>query len=197
MNDAAIDSIYTFTHIKEYGTEMKFCCECGNPVKKEVPQGDNRFRHVCTHCEIIHYQNPKIVAGTIPIFEGKILLCRRAIEPRLGYWTLPAGFMENQETTSEAALRETLEEAEATVELEGLYTVMNVPQVDQVHIFFRARLIDDHFGAGEETLEAKLFEPKNIPWDEISFPTVFQTLKHYIDDLQSNHYPVHVKDIIR
>ena len=105
MNDAAIDSIYTFTHIKEYGTEMKFCCECGNPVKKEVPQGDNRFRHVCTHCEIIHYQNPKIVAGTIPIFEGKILLCRRAIEPRLGYWTLPAGFMENQETTSEAALR--------------------------------------------------------------------------------------------
>lgn len=178
-------------------TVMKFCSECGNHVKQAVPEGDNRLRHICTHCDIIHYQNPKIVAGTLPIFEGKILLCKRAIEPRLGYWTLPAGFMENQETTTEAALRETLEEAEATVELEGLYTIMNVPQIDQVHIFFRARLINEHFGAGEETLEAKLFSPEDIPWDEISFPTVFQTLKHYINDHPLDHFPVHVKDIIR
>ncbi len=178
-------------------TDMKFCTECGNHVKQAVPKGDNRLRHICTHCEIIHYQNPKIVAGTLPVHEGKILLCKRAIEPRLGFWTLPAGFMENQETTSEAALRETLEEAEATVELDGLYTVINVPQIDQVHIFFRAHLINNHFGAGEETLETKLFSPEDIPWDEISFPTVFETLKQYITDHPLNHFPVHVKDIIR
>jgi ADP-ribose pyrophosphatase YjhB (NUDIX family) len=176
---------------------MKFCSECGNHVTKSIPKGDNRLRHICTHCEIIHYQNPKIVAGTLPIFDGKILLCKRAIEPRLGFWTLPAGFMENQETTSEAALRETLEEAEAVVELDGLYTVMNVPQIDQVHIFFRARLINEQFSAGEETLEAKLFAPEDIPWDQISFPTVLQTLEHYITDCENNHFPVHVKDIIR
>ena len=176
---------------------MKFCSECGNPVKHAVPEGDNRLRHICTHCDIIHYQNPKIVAGTLPIYDGKILLCKRAIEPRLGYWTLPAGFMENQETTTEAALRETQEEAEANVELDGLYTVMNVPQIDQVHIFFKAKLLNENFGPGEETLETKLFTLDEIPWDEISFPTVFQTLKHYIEDLQHGHFPVHVKDIVR
>ncbi|WP_250657712.1 NUDIX hydrolase [Alkalimarinus coralli] len=176
---------------------MKFCSECGSHLRQAIPKGDNRLRHICTHCEIVHYQNPKIVAGTLPVFDGKILLCKRAIEPRLGYWTLPAGFMENQETTTEAALRETLEEAEAKVELEGLYTVMNVPQIDQVHIFFRARLINGHFGAGDETLETKLFALEDIPWDHISFPTVFQTLKHYIADHQLNDFPVHVKDIVR
>ncbi len=176
---------------------MNFCSNCGNPVKLEIPTGDNRLRHICKSCGIIHYQNPKIVAGTLPVFEGKILLCKRAIEPRLGFWTLPAGFMENQETTSEAALRETWEEAEAKVILDGLYTVMNVPQIDQVHIFFRATLIDGKFSPGEESLETKLFSPEEIPWDQISFPTVHQTLKHYLADEITNNFPVHVKDIIR
>ncbi len=176
---------------------MRFCSDCGNPVEKKIPEGDNRLRHVCINCGTIHYQNPKIVAGTLPIFKGKILLCKRAIEPRLGFWTLPAGFMENQETTSEAALRETWEEAEAKVSLDGLYTVMNIPQIDQVHIFFRATLVNEEFGAGEETLETRLFTPDEIPWDQISFPTVQQTLEQYLADLENNHFPVHVRDIIK
>lgn len=176
---------------------MRFCSDCGNPVEKKIPEGDNRIRHVCINCGTIHYQNPKIVAGTLPIFQGKILMCKRAIEPRLGFWTLPAGFMENQETTSEAALRETWEEAEAKVSLDGLYTVMNIPQIDQVHIFFRATLINEEFGAGEETLETRLFTPNEIPWDQISFPTVRQTLEQYLADLENNHFPVHVRDIIK
>jgi ADP-ribose pyrophosphatase YjhB (NUDIX family) len=176
---------------------MKFCSDCGNPVKQEIPAGDNRPRYVCIDCKTIHYQNPKIVAGTLPIYQGKILLCKRAIEPRLGYWTLPAGFMENQETTSEAALRETWEEAEAKVTLDGLYTVMDIPHIDQVHIFFRATIIDGEFGVGDESLETKLFSPEEIPWDEISFPTVFQTLKQYLLDEPRSHFPVLVKDITR
>ena len=174
---------------------MKFCSDCGNPVKQKIPTGDNRPRHVCVNCNTIHYQNPKIVAGTLPIYQGKILLCKRAIEPRLGYWTLPAGFMENQETTSEAALRETWEEAEAKVTLDGLYTVMDIPHIDQVHIFFRATLIDGVFGVGEESLDTKLFTPEEIPWSEISFPTVAQTLKQYLLDEPNNSFPILVKDI--
>ena len=176
---------------------MKFCSDCGNPVKQEIPTGDNRPRHVCINCKTIHYQNPKIVAGTLPVYKGKILLCKRAIEPRLGFWTLPAGFMENQETTSEAALRETWEEAEAEVKLDGLYTVMDIPHIDQVHIFFRATIIDGKFGVGDESLETKLFSPEEIPWNEISFPTVFQTLKQYLLDKPKNKFPVLLKDITR
>ncbi len=176
---------------------MKFCSNCGKSVKQKTPAGDNRPRHVCTNCNTIHYQNPKIVAGTLPTYQGKILLCKRAIEPRRGYWTLPAGFMENQESTSEAALRETWEEAEAKVTLDGLYTVMDVPHIDQVHIFFRATIIDGAFGVGEESLETKLFSPDEIPWNEISFPTVLQTLKQYLLDEPKKHFPVLVKDITR
>ena len=175
---------------------MKFCSQCGESVIQSIPVGDNRLRFVCPNCETIHYQNPNIVAGTIPIHGDKILLCKRAIEPRKGFWTLPAGFMENEETTTEAAIRETLEEAEAHINIDALYTLINVPQINQVHIFFRATMIDGSFGVGEESLETKLFSEEEIPWDEISFPTVHKTLKLYFEDRKTQHFPVHVKDII-
>ncbi len=176
---------------------MKFCSHCGGDIEQKVPTDDNRPRHICTDCGTIHYQNPNIVAGTIPVYEDRILLCRRAIEPRHGFWTLPAGFMENQETTTEAAIRETWEEAEAKVEIEALYTVINVPQIDQVHMFFRARLTDGNFGAGPESLETKLFDEHEIPWEELAFPTVKQTLRLFLDERRTNSFGVHVSDIIR
>lgn len=174
---------------------MKYCSTCGHPVEQRIPPGDNRHRFVCTSCETIHYQNPRIVAGTVPVWEGRILLCKRAIEPRYGYWTLPAGFMENSETTQEAAARETLEEAMAKVVIEDLYTMIHVPHIDQVHMFYRARLIDGTFGAGEESLESRLFAFDEIPWDEISFPTVRRTLELFIEDSQRGDYPVRISDI--
>ncbi|MCP5161797.1 MAG: NUDIX hydrolase [Hahellaceae bacterium] len=177
---------------------MNFCSQCGKPVEQRIPAGDSRPRHICNHCGTIHYQNPKIVAGTLPVFEGRILLCKRAIEPRLGYWTLPAGFMENQESTAEAALRETWEEAQAVVEIINLYTVIDVPQISQVHIFFLANLPKPEFSAGEESLEVELFAFDDIPWNEIAFPTVTETLKHFLHDHnQQQGFPVHVKEIRR
>ena len=176
---------------------MKYCGECGERVERRVPEGDNRSRDICSACGFIHYSNPKIVAGTIPIWKDQVLLCRRAIEPRLGYWTLPAGFMENAESTTEAALRETWEEALARVSVQGLYTVISIPHIDQVHIFFRAVMVDGNFGPGPESLETKLFHEHEIPWDEISFPTVKQTLELYFKDRSKSVYPVHVSDIHR
>ena len=159
---------------------MNFCSDCGQPVSLLVPPDDNRMRHVCGHCGTIHYQNPKMVIGSIPAWDlagdTKVLLCRRAIEPRHGYWTLPAGFMENEETTGEAAQRETLEEAGARIELQALFSLLNVPHVHQVHLFYRAQLLDLDFAAGIESLEVKLFAEHEIPWDDIAFPTVAHTL---------------------
>lgn len=159
---------------------MKFCSACGAPVTLKIPAMDNRLRHVCTSCETIHYQNPRIVAGTLPYFEDKILLCKRAIEPRYGYWTLPAGFMENEETTPAAAIRETLEEANARVNLGQLITMIDVPHISQVHMFFLAELSDLNFSSGEESLEVELFSEEDIPWDDIAFPTVKKTLSHFL-----------------
>ncbi|MDG9672212.1 NUDIX hydrolase [Hahella sp. CR1] len=174
---------------------MKYCSQCGQPVEHKIPAGDNRPRHVCGNCQAIHYINPKIVAGTLPVYGDRILLCKRAIEPRLGFWTLPAGFMEMQETTSEAAMRETWEEAQARVDLDGLYTMISVPHIGQVHIFYRANVINGEFAAGEESLDVQLFSESDIPWDEIAFPTVKITLQQYFQDRKSNSFPVHVKDI--
>ncbi|MEQ6886011.1 NUDIX hydrolase [Salicola sp. Rm-C-2C1-2] len=178
---------------------MQYCSSCGAGVAFRIPQGDDRERHVCENCGIIHYINPRIVAGTLPVWDERILLCRRAIEPRYGFWTLPAGFMENGETTTEAALRETLEEAEARVELDGLYAVLNVPHIDQVHMYFRARLIDGQFGAGPESLETALFRESEIPWEELAFPTVTETLNRYFSDRNATgeHFEVMVDDIRR
>ncbi len=163
---------------------MNFCSDCGQPVSLVMPADDNRLRHVCSQCGSIHYQNPKMVIGSIPLWEddGRVLLCRRAIEPRHGYWTLPAGFMENSETTEEAALRATHEEAGARIELQGLFALLNVPHVHQVHLFYRARLLDLDFAAGTESLECRLFAEADIPWDDIAFPTVSQTLQWFFAD---------------
>lgn len=174
---------------------MKFCVNCGSSVDQRIPEGDNRARHVCSSCGHIHYLNPKIVAGALVTWDHQVLLCRRAIEPRYGYWTLPAGFMENAETTTEAAIRETWEEAEAKIEIDGLYTMIDIPHIDQVHLFFRAHLMDCQFGAGQESLETRLFSEANIPWTEIAFPTVKETLKLFFQDRQKQTFPVHVKDI--
>ncbi len=175
---------------------MKFCSNCGAPVALKIPPGDNLPRHVCEACSTIHYSNPKMVIGCIPEWRGEVLLCRRAIEPRYGLWTLPAGFMENGETVAQAALRETLEEARARVELTGMYSVLSVPHVNQVHIFYRARLVDLDFGPGAESLEVQLFPENTIPWPEIAFRTVATTLRHYYADRTSGAFGFHSGDIV-
>ncbi|MFT5011783.1 MAG: ADP-ribose pyrophosphatase YjhB (NUDIX family) [Dinoroseobacter sp.] len=176
---------------------MKYCSQCGESVEKIIPQGDNRHRFVCVTCEHIHYQNPRIIAGCLPVFKDQILLCRRAIEPRKGYWTLPAGFLENGETTSAGALRETVEEANATVEIQNLYTVFSLPHISQVYMFFLAHLPVAEFSAGIESLEVELFDEADIPWGELSFPVITQTLEHYFADRKKNDFPTRYTNIDR
>ena len=175
---------------------IKHCRACGSEVRYSIPADDNRDRATCTVCTTIHYENPLNVVGTLPIWEDKVLLCRRAIEPRRGLWTLPAGFMELGETTEEGALRETVEEAGARVELEGLYSLLNVVRVGQVHLFYRARMLDVDFVPGPESLEARLFAEDEVPWDEIAFRTVGETLRRYFADRARGGYAVHCADII-
>lgn len=176
---------------------MNFCSDCGSSeISWTVPSDDNRPRHVCGACETIFYQNPKIVAGCIPVWEDKVLLCKRAIEPRHGYWTLPAGFMENAETTFEAAERETREEANAEVEIEGLYTVLNIPHTSQVYMIFRSQLRNLDFSPGTESLECKMFAEDEIPWRDLAFPTIVHTLKFYFEDRKNNDFKLHAGDIV-
>ena len=151
---------------------------------------------MCDQCGEIHYQNPRLVIGSIPEFDGKLLLCRRAIEPRYGYWTLPAGFMENDETAGQAALRETLEEAGARIELAAPFSMISVPHVNQVHLFYRARLLELEFKPGEETLEVALWEEARIPWKEIAFRTVGLTLKHWFADRGKGNFEFHAEDLV-
>ncbi len=174
---------------------MNFCSHCGARVSLRIPEGDSLPRYVCDNCHTIHYQNPKMVIGCIPQWEDKILLCRRAIEPRHGFWTLPAGFMENSETTAQAAARETLEEAQANVEIGALYTLFNVPHISQVHLFFQARLLEPRFSAGVESLEVRLFAEQDLPWDEIAFASVRRTLQLYFAERQSGAFGFHMGDI--
>ncbi len=174
---------------------MKFCSACGLSVTRSVPPGDNRPRYCCAGCGTIHYQNPKMVVGTITVWGSKVLLCRRAIEPRYGFWTLPAGFMENGETTGEGATRETSEEAGARTELGELYSVIDVPHVEQVHLFFRARLLDTDFDPGPESLEAKLFDEHEIPWDDLAFRAVSQTLRWFFADREQGRFGLHTSAI--
>lgn len=161
-----------------------------------MPDGDTRERDCCDHCGSVHYINPRPVVGTIPVWEDKILLCRRAIEPRLGYWTLPAGFMEIGETTAEGALRETLEEAGARVSLGPLYTMIDVPHAEQVHIFYRAELLDLEFAAGTESLEVRLFDEPQVPWREIAFRTVSTTLELYFADRVRGSYGTYTRELL-
>ena len=174
---------------------MKFCSNCGAPVTRKVPPGDSLPRYVCDACNTIHYQNPRMVVGCIVEWDARILLCRRAIEPRCGLWTVPAGYMENGETMHQGAIRETLEEATARVELGPLYAIYNIPHINQVYILFRARLLDLDFKAGAETLEVNLFAEPDIPWDQLAFATVRNTLTHYYADRRAGEYKFHMGTI--
>lgn len=174
---------------------MRFCSDCGKTVEVRVPQGDTLPRFVCSSCGTIHYQNPKLVVGAIAEHQGKILLCRRAIEPRRSFWTLPAGFMENGETAEQAALRETMEEAHATIELDGLFSLISVPRIGQVHLFYRGHLPKPEFAAGTESLEVALFDEADLPWDELAFPTVGYTLRWYLADRRAGRFQLHTQDI--
>jgi len=176
-------------------TTQAFCSQCGNPLTRLVPPDDNRERDVCNHCGAVHYRNPLIVVGTVPIWNDQILLCRRAIEPRYDTWTLPAGFMELSETTSQGALRETDEEAGADIRLGNLFTVLDVPRVNQVHMYFLATVTSERLNPGPESLEARFFNLDEIPWDELSFRTVSHTLKAYLQDRASGVFTTHYHSI--
>ena len=177
------------------GRSFRHCKVCGAEVRYAVPADDNRERAVCTACGTVHYENPLNVVGTLPVWEDKVLLCRRAIEPRRGLWTLPAGFMELGETTEQGAVRETVEEAGARIELEGLFTLFNVVRVGQVHLFYRARLLDVALDPGPETIEARLFAQADVPWDELAFRTTKRTLELYFADRAAGEFAVHYGDI--
>lgn len=174
---------------------IRHCNLCGSPVTHAVPPGDGRARAVCPSCGHIQYENPRNIVGTIPAWESKVLLCRRAIEPRYGLWTLPAGFMELGESTAAGALRETEEEAGASVALDGLYTVINVLPAEQVYFFYRATLQHLNWQPGEESLDVQLFGESDLPWDQLAFRSVEQTLRRYFSDLRGGQFPIQTFDI--
>jgi ADP-ribose pyrophosphatase YjhB (NUDIX family) len=174
---------------------MKYCSACGAAVELRIPADDSRPRHICTACGIIHYQNPRMIVGSIPEWEDKVLLCRRAIEPRYGMWTLPGGFMENGESTGDAAMRETLEEANARIEIIDLYSMYSLPYINQVHLLFRARLLDLNFFPGPESLEVRLFSEEQIPWDELAFRPIRYSLEHFFAERNKGKFSLHVGEL--
>jgi ADP-ribose pyrophosphatase YjhB (NUDIX family) len=174
---------------------IKFCSHCGAKVEQKIPPGETLVRAVCIACQTIHYQNPKIVAGCIPEWENKILLCRRAIEPRLGYWTFPSGFMELGESTEDAAARETLEEAKADVEITSIYALYTLRRVNQVYVVFRGQLRSREFGVGDESSEVELVSLENVPWEELAFPVIREILKRYTEDFREGQFQTHFGEI--
>jgi ADP-ribose pyrophosphatase YjhB (NUDIX family) len=172
---------------------MNYCSNCGSSqLVWKKPRGEHLLRQVCEQCQTIHYQNPKIIAGCLPVWENKILLCKRAIEPRYGLWTVPAGFMENGESIEEAAIRETWEEANAKVDLKNLYMMYSIMRVDQLYVLFLAQLKNLNFHAGEESLEVRLFSEEEIPWKELAFQIVEKTVTYYFNDFKQNSFPTHI-----
>ena len=170
---------------------IHFCPQCGENVAFVIPPGDSLPRHVCSSCGHIHYENPRLIVGCVAEWEGRILLCRRAIEPRRGFWTLPAGFMENGETTAEAAARETYEEAGARISIDAPFALISIAAINQVHLFYRARLTDPDYAAGEESLEVALVEPEEIPWDDLAFRSIAECLQRYLDDRSKGNFAFH------
>lgn len=174
---------------------MKFCSQCGEPVRIGVPENDDRPRHICDACGTVHYHNPKLIAGCIPVWGERVLLCKRAIEPRLGFWTLPAGFMEMGENLSAAAAREAREEANVEVEIDQLYNLFSLPHISQVYVFFRARMIEEVYSPGYESLETRLFSQHEIPWDDLAFETVRRSLQYFFADRESGEFIMRVEDV--
>jgi ADP-ribose pyrophosphatase YjhB (NUDIX family) len=177
------------------GKNMNFCSNCGHKVTVRIPPDDDLPRHICDKCNTVHYQNPKLVVGCIPEWEDQILLCRRAIEPRHGKWTLPAGFLENGETVADGARRETIEEAQANVDGLTPYALFDITHVNQIYFMFRSRLLDLNFGPGKESLDVRLYAEHEIPWDEIAFPVIRETLKLYFQDKKSGRFRFHLGEI--
>ncbi len=175
---------------------MKFCSSCGSRLVEKIPRDDDRRRHVCPGCDTVHYQNPKIVTGCLPVWEDSVLLCRRAIEPRSGYWTVPAGFMELDETVEQGAVRETWEEARAQVEIQAPYSMFNLPHVNQIYIIYRARLQNLDFRPGPESEDVRLFAEQDIPWDDLAFGTVRQTLRFFFADRPGGRFPMRTGTIV-
>lgn len=175
---------------------MNFCSHCGSQVELRIPEGDNRTRHVCLACGTVHYENPKIVVGCVVEHDERILLCKRAIEPRYGLWTLPAGFLENGESVEAGAARETFEEASAEVDVLGLYAMFSLKHINQVYMMFRARLLEPRFGPGTESLAVELLHEEQIPWRELAFPVIDQTLKLYLEDRKAGSFGTHVGEMI-
>jgi ADP-ribose pyrophosphatase YjhB (NUDIX family) len=174
---------------------MKFCTLCGQHLSLRIPEADDRERHVCDGCGHVHYQNPRVIVCALPCHEDKMLLCRRAIEPRYGLWTLPGGFMELGESTIDAARRETLEEAGARIDILDLYALYHIPHIGQVHMVYRARLRDLDFAAGTESLEVRLFDESEIPWQDLAFLAVSDSLRNYFRDKPSGRFPLRLADI--
>jgi ADP-ribose pyrophosphatase YjhB (NUDIX family) len=170
---------------------MRYCSNCGAPVSRAIPAGDQRERYCCNACGTVHYENPKVVVGCVLEWQGAILLCRRAIEPRIGFWTLPAGFLENGESIAAGAMRETVEEAGANAAIEGLFAVLDVPRIHQVHMFFRGRLRTDSLSPGIESMDARLFDAPAIPWKDLAFPSVRCVLEHYLNDRSAGSFGTH------
>lgn len=170
---------------------IRYCLLCGSNASFIVPDGDSLPRHVCGTCGYIHYENPRLVVGCVAEWEGKILLCRRAIEPQRGFWTLPAGFMENGETTAQGAYRETLEETGATVLIDAPFAIINIAHINQVHLFYRGRLISPDYCAGEESLEVAILKPEDIPWRELAFRSVTLCLESYLSDRANGSFGFH------
>ena len=172
---------------------LNFCSACGKALTHRVPPGDSLPRGMCDACGAIHYRNPRLVVGSLPVWEDRVLLCRRAIEPRRDKWTLPAGFMENGESVADAALRETLEEANARIELTGLFSMISVPYIHQVHVIYRARLLDLDFSPGDESLEVRLFTEDEMPWQDMAFRTISTSLRRFFDDRRRGSFGVHAE----
>lgn len=174
---------------------IRYCNHCGADVSFAIPTGDSLPRHICNTCGHIHYENPRLVVGCVVEFDGRILLCRRAIEPRLGFWTLPAGFMENGETTAQAASRETFEEAGARIIIDAPFAMVSIAHINQVHLFYRGRLSSPEYSAGEESLEVDLFLAKDIPWTDLSFRSVALCLTQYLTDRSNGHFGFHETEL--
>lgn len=169
---------------------MKYCSNCADPIRIGIPEEDNLPRHICDSCDLIYYENPKVITGCLPVYEDKVLLCKRAIEPRKGYWTLPAGFMENNESTEQGALRETLEEANAQVSISHLYTLTSIVHVNQVQLIYLAHMDKAEYAPSNESLEVELFSEDEIPWDDLAFPTIKSALTFYFEDRPNNVFPL-------
>ena len=174
---------------------MKYCCQCGSQVRIGIPEGDDRSRHICDACGVVHYHNPKVIVGCIPVWGDKVLLCRRAIEPRLGFWTLPAGFMEMGENLQAAASREAMEEANVEVEIGSLYNLFSLPHISQVYVFFRANMVNESFFPGYESLETRLFQQQDIPWDELAFETVRRSLAYFFAVRETGQFVMRMEDV--